>query len=214
MAPGAALCRVAALLCCLLPAAASAQSPPQAVAAAPATVIVIVDANRIQRDSLAGRGVGSERERYQQSFNTEFEHTRKELQAAEQDLARQKSSLPPETFQDKARELNMRIAEFQRQYQGAVRALDRSSALASGELQKAIIAVTSEVASEMGAGLVLHKQQVFLHDERMDITDTVMERLNKRLASVPFAAPEVEAAAPKAPGAAKAGLAPKGQGKK
>lgn len=186
-----ALRLAAGLVLPMLPVLALAQGAPPRPGGTPA-VIVVVDASRVQRESIAGKTLAAERERHQQSFNGEFEATRKQLQAAEQDLARQRASLPADVFQEKVRALNARIAEFQRQYQGAVRALDKSTAQASNELQKAVVGVTSEVASEAGAGLVLHKQQVFLHDERMDITNQVIERLNKRLTSVPFPAPEVE----------------------
>lgn len=180
------------LVCGMVSSPALAENPPARSGGNAATVIVVVDANRIQRESLAGKAVVGERERYQQTFNTEFETARKQLQVSEKELAQQRTSLPAEVFQEKVRTLNSRVAEFQRQYQGAVRALDKSSAVAGNELQKAIVAVTSEVASEQGVGLVLHKQQVFLHDERMDITNIVIERLNKRLTSVPFPVPDVE----------------------
>jgi len=190
MAVSGAIRLLAGMVALLVSGSALAQTAPAKSSAAPA-VIVIVDAARVQRESLAGRGMAAERERYQQTFNTEFEAARKQLQAAEQDLAKQRSALPAEVFQEKVRVLNARIAEFQRQYQGAVRALDKSTAAASNELQKVVVGVTSEVASEAGAALVLHKQQVFLHDERMDITAQVIERLNKRLNSIPFPAPDV-----------------------
>lgn len=201
MAVSGAIRLMAGAVALLVSGSALAQTAPAKGAAAPA-IIVIVDAARVQRESTAGKGLAAERERYQQTYNTEFETARKQLQAAEQDLAKQRSSLAPDVFQEKVRTLNARIAEFQRQYQGAVRALDKSTATASNDLQKAVVGVTSEVASEAGAGLVLHKQQVFLHDERMDITAQVIERLNKRLSSIPFPVPEahvptVEETAPK-----------------
>ncbi|OJX81003.1 OmpH family outer membrane protein [Magnetospirillum sp. 64-120] len=201
MAVSGAIRLMAGAVALLVSGSALAQTAPAKGVAAPA-IIVIVDAARVQRESTAGKGLAAERERYQQTYNTEFETARKQLQAAEQDLAKQRSSLAPDVFQEKVRTLNARIAEFQRQYQGAVRALDKSTATASNDLQKAVVGVTSEVASEAGAGLVLHKQQVFLHDERMDITAQVIERLNKRLSSIPFPVPEahvptVEETAPK-----------------
>lgn len=201
MAASGAIRLMAGVVALLVSAPSWAQTAPAKNAAAPA-VIVIVDAARVQRESLAGKGLAAERERYQQTYNTEFETARKQLQAAEQDLAKQRASMAADLFQEKVRTLNARIAEFQRQYQGAVRALDKSTATASNELQKAVVGVTSEVASEVGAGLVLHKQQVFLHDERMDITPQVIERLNKRLNAIPFPAPDahlpvIEESAPK-----------------
>lgn len=173
---------------------ASATEAPQSAAGLIAPVVIVVDLNRIQRDTLAGKQIAAQRDKYQQSFNSEFETTRKQLQQTEQDLARQRTSLGPDAFQDKARTLNEEVAVFQRRFQGAARALDKATAQASNELQKAAISVTSEVASEMGAGLVMHKQHVFLHDERMDVTNTVIERINKRLPSVAFPAPEIEGA--------------------
>lgn len=201
-----AIRRAAALVCLLVPsmAAAADNAASRSNTAVPAA-IVVVDANRVQRESLAGKAMVAERERYQQSFNTDFEGTRKQLQVSEQELARQRPNLSSEVFQDKARDLNTRIADFQRQYQGAVRALDKSSATASNELQKAVVSVTSEVASELGVGLVMHKQHVFLHDERMDITNIVIERLNKRVSSVPFPVPETEKPAPASGAAATKG---------
>ncbi len=201
MAAFGAIRMVAGVVALLMSGSALAQTAPAKSAAAPA-IIVIVDAARVQRESVAGKGLVAERERYQQTYNTEFENARKQLQAAEQDLTKQRATLASDVFQEKVRTLNARIAEFQRQYQGAVRALDKSTATASNDLQKAVVGVTSEVASEVGAGLVLHKQQVFLHDERMDITPQVIERLNKRLSSIPFPVPDahlpgVEDAAPK-----------------
>lgn len=201
MAISGAIRLVAGMVALLVSVPALAQTAPVKSAAVPA-IIVIVDAARVQRESAAGKGLAAERERYQQTYNTEFETARKQLQLAEQDLAKQRSALAAEVFQEKVRALNVRIAEFQRQYQGAVRALDKSTATASNELQKAVVGVTSEVASEVGASLVLHKQQVFLHDERMDITPQVIERLNKRLGSIPFPTPDahlpvVEDSAPK-----------------
>lgn len=172
-------------------ASAEAPKPAQGLVA---PVVIVVDLNRVQRDTLAGKQIAAAREKYQQSFNAEFEATRKQLQDTEQDLTRQRTTLAADVFQEKVRALNEEVAVFQRRYQGAARALDKATAQASNELQKAAITVTSEVASEMGAGLVMHKQHVFLHDERMDVTAAIIDRINKRVPTVPFPQPELEAA--------------------
>ncbi|MEW5726382.1 MAG: OmpH family outer membrane protein, partial [Pseudomonadota bacterium] len=128
----------------------------------------------------------------QQAFSGEFEAARKDLQKQEMELSKQKAVLGQQAFEERVRGFNEEVAAFQRRYQTALRALEKSTAAAHNQLQKATIEATSEVASEMGAGLVLHKQNVFLHDERMDVTDAVIERVNKRLPSVAFPPPEVE----------------------
>ena len=199
----AAVLAIAALPCSAV--AADAAKPGQAL---PAPVVIVVDLNRVQRDTLAGKQIAAQRDKYQQSFNSEFEGTRKQLQQTEQGLAQQRSTLAADVFQEKARVLNEEVATFQRRFQGAARALDKATAQASNDLQKMAITVTSEVASEMGAGLVMHKQHVFLHDERMDVTGAIIERINKRLPVVAFPVPEIEGAT------APAGVKPPSKGKK
>lgn len=169
-----------------------------------APVVIVVDTNRIQRDAAAGKAIVAQREKYQQTFNGEFEAARKRLQKEELELSKQKAILGQQAFEERVRAFNEEVALFQRRYQSALRALEKSTAAAHNELQKATIEATSEVASEMGAGLVVHKQNVFLHDERMDVTDKVIERVNKRLPSVNFPAPVVEGAtAPDKPAVSK-----------
>lgn len=186
-----------AVLAVLLVVAAPAAAQ-NAGSALSSPVVIVVDTNRIQRDTLAGKAIVAQREKFQQGFQSEFEASRKQLQQAEVDLAKQKGLMTSQAFEDRARAFNEEVAAFQRRYQAAIRALEKSTAAAHSELQKVTIETTSEVASELGAGLVLHKQNVFLHDERMDVTDKVIERINKRLPTVNFPAPVVEGApAPK-----------------
>lgn len=169
---------------------ARAAPAPEAKISAP--VVIVVDTTRIQRNSLAAKAISAQRDQYQQQFQNEFETARKRLQQEEAELSKQKAVLGPQAFEERARAFNEEVAAFQRRYQAAIRALEKSTATALNELQKVTIEATSEVASEMGAGLVLHKQNVFLHDERMDVTDMVIERVNKRLPAVAFPVPVVE----------------------
>lgn len=191
-----------AVLAILLAAAVPARAQNAGAALTP-PVVIVVDTNRIQRDSLAGKMIVTQREKYQQSFQAEFEASRKQLQQAETDLAKQKASMSAQAFEAQARAFNEEVASFQRRYQSAIRALDKSTAAAQAELQRVTIETTSEVGAEMGAGLVLHKQNVFLHDERMEVTEKVIERINKRLPSVNFPPPVLDGQPPAKPAAPK-----------
>lgn len=158
--------------------------------------IIVVDTNRIQRDSLAGKAIVEQREKYQQAFSAEFDAQRRQLQKDEMELAKQKNLLTQQAFEQRTRAFTEDVAVFQRRYQAAIKALENSAATAHNELQRITIETTSELASEVGAGLVLHKQTVFLHDERMDVTDRVIERINKRNPSVAFPPPNADEALP------------------
>jgi outer membrane protein len=174
----------------------------QKAAGAP-VVIIIVDVQYAQRESLAGKALLAQRDKYQQSFQREFNTARQQLQASDQDLAKQKGSLAQDAYEQKAKALEQQVIAFQRRTQVAVRALDKSTEQAAAELMNGILSITGEIASEMGANLVLPKQQVVLHEPRMDVTGQVIERLNRRMATINFPVPVVDE-----PAAAPAGTKP------
>ncbi|MBI5164118.1 MAG: OmpH family outer membrane protein [Magnetospirillum sp.] len=173
----------------------------------PAPVIVVVDAQAAMQQSAAGQGLRSQHDQYRQSYQNEFDVSRKSLKEAENDLLRQKPTLSAEAWQVKAREFEQKVFEFNQRFQKANQAVEKSYRAATGDLGRAFTQVTEEVAGELGANLVLPSQQVVLQHPRMDITKTVIERLNRKFPSVTFPAPVIDGAAvPKpAPSAAKSG---------
>jgi len=180
---------------------AFAADPPAAkrAAAVPATII-IVDVQQAQRESLAGKALVSQRDHYQQSFQNDFNSARQRLQVSDQDLARQKGTMSQEAYDQKVKDLEQQVVSFQRRTQMAVRALEKSTDSAVTELMNVILGITGEIAGEMGATLVLPKQQVVLHEPSMDVTTLVIERVNRRLPNVTFPVPVVEDSPPAKPG--------------
>jgi len=184
------ICRVCVVLALVLSGSpAVAQVAKQTAGAAS---IIIVDVQQAQRDSVAGKSLMVQRDKYQQSFQNDFNTARLQLQGADQDLAKQKATLSPEAYDQKAKALEQQVIAFQRRTQVAVRALEKSTELAAAELMNNILGITGEIAGEMGATLVLPKQQVVLHEPRMDVTAQVIERLNRKLPSINFPEPVMD----------------------
>lgn len=201
---------LAARLVSLLPMAvlalllSSGQALAQRAAGLPMSLI-IVDIQQAQRESMPGKALAAQRDKYQQNFQAEFNAARQSLQRSDQDLAKQKGTMPQEAYDQKVKALELQVVAFQNRTQMAVRALEKSTDSAMAELMNAILTVTGEIAAEMGANLVLPKQQVVLHEPRMDVTAQVIERLNKRLPAVNFPIPEVDAPPPSEPSPPKPG---------
>ncbi|WP_096702807.1 OmpH family outer membrane protein [Magnetospirillum sp. 15-1] len=158
--------------------------------------VIIVDIQQAQRESMPGKALATQRDKYQQNFQTEFNNARQSLQRSDQELAKQKGTMPQEAYDQKVKALELRVVAFQNRTQMAVRALEKSTDAAMAELMNAILTITGEIAAEMGANLVLPKQQVVLHEPRMDVTVQVIERLNRKLPTVNFPVPEVDAPPP------------------
>lgn len=154
--------------------------------------LIIVDIQQAQRESLPGKALAAQRDKYQQNFQAEFNSARQSLQRSDQDLAKQKGTMPQEAYDQKVKALELQVVAFQNRTQMAVRALEKSTDSAMAELMNAILTITGEIAAEMGANLVLPKQQVVLHEPRMDVTVQVIERLNRKLPTVNFPTPQVD----------------------
>ncbi len=163
-------------------------------------VAIIVDVQQAQRESSAGKALIAQRDKFQQSLQAEFNATRQNLQASDQELAKLKGTIAQSAFDEKAKALELQVVAFQRRTQVAVRALEKSTEIATAELMNGILGITGEIANEMGANLVLPKQQVVLHQPHMDVTGQVIERLNRRLPTIIFPVPVVdEPSAPPTP---------------
>lgn len=166
-------------------------------------VVIIVDVQMAQRESLAGKSLIAQRDKYQQSFQTDFNAARQQLQQSDRELAKQKGVIPQDAYEQKAKALEQQVISFQRRTQVAVRALEKSTEAAAAEMMNNILNITGEIANEMGANLVLPKQQVVLHEPRMDVTPIVIERLNRKMPTINFPVPVVDdALSPVAPSAA------------
>lgn len=155
----------------------------------PVPVVIVVDVQAALQQSTAAKAVRAQRDQLVQGYQADMEITRKSLKDAEADLLKQKAALSAEAWQAKARAFEQQVYEFNQRFQKSNQAVEKSFRTAMGELSQALAQVTEEVAGEMGANLVLHKMQVFLHDPRMEVTQTVIERLNRKFPSVSFPAP-------------------------
>lgn len=171
----------------------------------PRPIIGVIDLQRVLREALAARSVRSQRETYVTRYQDEAARVEQDLRAADQELARLRSSLSADELAVKRREFQQAVASSQRDVQMRRRNLERAFGAAMSEVQQATIRIADEVASERGVNVILYRSQVFLFDNAMDLTDEILTVLNDRLPTVAFPDPEAmddaPDPAPDAPGA-------------
>lgn len=181
-----------AILAMQFTAAGVAYAAEPAAGKLPVATIMVVDVQAALQQSVAAKNVRIQRDQYLQSFQAELDGNRAALKETEADLVKQKPTMAAEVWQQKARAFEQQVYEFNQRFQRNNQAVEKSFRAAMGELSEALAQVTEELASEQGANLVLPKSQIFLHDPRMELTQQVIERLNKKHPSVNFPAPTIE----------------------
>ena len=147
--------------------------------------IAVIDIQRLLRKAKAAVDFTNQIERQRQLFREQISEREKELRAADQELARQRTKLPAEAFAEKRREFEVRLVEVQREAQTRMRELDQVRADGRRQVQRAITNIVAEIARERGIGLVIAQQgQIVLVKSALDITEEVLKRLNEKLPQV------------------------------
>jgi Skp family chaperone for outer membrane proteins len=151
--------------------------------------IIVVDIQWVQQESLAARGIQQALERQRETFQREIAGQEDRLRSAEQELARQRAQLPNDAFAQRRREFEQQVLDGQRQVQERSRVLEQALSDAMRVVQTNVMQIVAEVALERGANIVLAKHQVLIFDRTLDVTQTVLDRLNRRLPDVPVNMP-------------------------
>lgn len=149
------------------------------------------------------RTLGERRDKLNQDVQKEQEAWR-ELQ---QKLGSQRSTMSPEQIRTKERELQERVTKAQREFRDRSRILQEAYQYGAAQVERVTGEILRRVAESRGMNLVLPREQVPLSIAEFDITDAVVEQLNKIMTSVVIP-PEGVPLAKFAPAAAKPDSAP------
>jgi len=192
----------------MVPAAAQQQTPRPAAPAQPApaqperaarplppkgATIVVIDISVVARDSVAARAMRSQVDRQQAALRTEDEKTDKDLRAAEQELVQQRTILAPDAFNQRRRDFERRVTEAQQASQNKRRDLEEAFGAAQRRIETAVNEIVIEIAKENDYKVVVPRAVVVASHDAVDITDEVLQRLNRKVPSISLALP---AAAP------------------
>jgi Skp family chaperone for outer membrane proteins len=178
---------------------APAQPRPAAPAAAPAgpielppngTSVVICDVLLVLREAKASQSIREQIDKQRASYQAEIAKQENELRAADQQLASQRAILAPEAFAQRRRDLEKRVGDAQQAVQNRRRSLDQAFTESMQRVEGNMIEVISELARDKNYQVVLPKSQVVIVQTQLDITQEVLQRLNKKLASVPVTIPK------------------------
>lgn len=151
--------------------------------------IAVIDVQRILVDALAVKNIRDQITKFGTEFEKEIEKERTEIRTANQELARQRTILAPESFAEKRRKFEQRVVEVQRLVQQRQRELDKSRNEAMGVVNKSYTGIVWKIANERNLAVILRKSQTAYAIPTLDITKQVLARLDKELPTVKVSNP-------------------------
>ncbi|OIQ90916.1 outer membrane protein (OmpH-like) [mine drainage metagenome] len=155
-------------------------------------VVGVVDVDYVMSHSEAAKSVAAQRQKWQKTYQTDLSKEDASLRATKQKLEQERASMSPEVFQGKARDFEQTVGEFQRKVMQRSRALDKSYAIAMSRVERTMVEVTAKVAGEHHINLVMPRSQVLLFADAMNISQEVVDGLNRKLPKVDMPAPKLE----------------------
>lgn len=150
----------------------------------PATVAAVVDHQRIMRDSRAARSIQQQLEVRRKLYLDQLAKEEQRLNEVGKDLARQRGVLAAEAFAARRKEYEEAVHALQRASNDRRRQLDQALGAANAQLRQALKEIVDELAEARGFNLVLPASALLLFSPKIDITEEVLARLDRKLPSV------------------------------
>jgi len=146
--------------------------------------IVYIDMKYVLNNSKAGKGAQDYLKKTLQQNQKEFVDKEKELKKEESDLLEKKNILSKEEYAKKTDVLRKKVIDYQASRRESVDKIARQRAEARQNLIKHINPILENYSKENNITLIFDKKFLVMGDNDLDITNIVIEKLNKALPSL------------------------------
>jgi len=163
-------------------------------------VVAVVDGGKLTTSAKAMKSAQEEAEKLAKRFDADFTGEQKKLQAEYQQLERDRLKITGQEYDQRLQRLNARFAEVRRTAQIRQEQMARAVRLVQVQFRNEVVKVIQAMSVETGYTLVIEKSAILHSAAALDITDKVLERLDKAQIQVKFEfPPKAEAETPTAP---------------
>ncbi|BAK84996.1 OmpH family outer membrane protein [Komagataeibacter medellinensis] len=158
----------------------------------PAPVIGVISVPEVMRLSTAAqqaeRVLGARRDDLAREAQKEQAGWRDE----QQKLQGQAKTMSSDQIQTSERKLQERVIAAQKDFRNRNRIIQEAAQVSLGQIERELVQIIRQLAASRGMNLVLHREQVALSQESLDITQQVATQLNAVLPTVFIPAANVD----------------------
>ena len=114
----------------------------------------------------------------------ELKNKEKKLQEEEKKIIEQKKLIKPEEYKSKVVSLRKDVSNLQKDRNKLLEEVSKQRSKARSQLLKNLNPIIEEYMKEKKIRMVIDKKSLLLADQNLDITEDILDRLNKKLKSV------------------------------
>lgn len=155
----------------------------------PALVVAVVDGNKLTNGAKAMKAAQDEAEKLAKRFDADFAGEQKKLQTEYQQLEKDRLKITGEEYDKRLQRLNARLQEIRRTAQIRQEQMSRAVRIVQIQFRAEVVKVIQALSIESGYTLVLERTAILHAAAPLDITEKVLERLDKANVQVKFEFP-------------------------
>ena len=143
-----------------------------------------IDFTRVLNESKAGSEAQKKLKDKFESESKKYKLEEEKIRKEESDLISQKKVLSNEDYQKKINDLRSKVALIQKSQQESLNSIAASRNNARQTLLKSVNPIIKKYMEENKIRIVLDKQSIILGDTTLEITDKIIDILNKEVTSI------------------------------
>jgi len=149
--------------------------------------ILILDTNRLYRESRPWRGIQEQLDRLLSELRAENNRLDGELSKEEAELAARRPNMDPNEFRALADAFDDKAEEIRSTQADKLRALEQRRADERQRFLAAVLPVLAEIVRDRRGIIVIERQTVFLAADSIDITSQLIQRIDELSAATDLA---------------------------
>ena len=146
--------------------------------------VAYLDMKFVLNNSKAGKGAQDFLQKSFKENQKKFIDQENALKKQENDLLKKKVILSKNEYQGKTDELRKKVIDYQSQRRAALDKITNQRAVARQDLLKKLDPIIISYIEENGISLVIDKKNIIMGNTDLDITNIIIEKLNKELPSL------------------------------
>ena len=146
--------------------------------------IVFIDLQFILSNSSAGKALSSQIKKIEKQKIPKIEKTQTELRNEEKKLISQKNILEVNEYNKKVTLLKKKIILHNKEKKILLDSLKNKQFNGRNEIISAMTPILKDYASKNSISLILQKNKILLGDTKIDITNEILELLNKKIKKI------------------------------
>ena len=146
--------------------------------------VAYMDMKFVLNNSKAGKGAQDFLQKSFQENQKIFLAKEEALKKEESDLLTKKTILTKEEYQKKTDDLRKKVIDYQSQRRASLEKITTQRANAREKLLEKLDPILTTYANENNISLIVDKKNIIIGNTDLDITDTIIEKLNKELPSL------------------------------